>query len=221
MAPPGVRHPVKFLVHMWHQQKLPAHPRQCHHYPLQLPKPETMFLPKITSVDRMGMMFNYLSCWNSLSLSKFISSYSSKLFQPTAHFHFAKVTRRVLNMLQKGMIDAAAAREILGKLPEETSGSKDGGQKRALEKPLGHGGSSDPDSDDFDKSLDEFIQESKKQKLETLLQEQLVCLSSLSHAIMILLYIVLSRWSGNLYFELVFCSSRLLLHLALMRMTTP
>ena len=69
-------------------------------------------------------------------------------------------------MLKKGVIDQATAGSILGK-PVETSGSTGGGQKRHLEKPLENSGA---DPDDFEKCLDDLIQESKKQKLETLLQ---------------------------------------------------
>ena len=196
MGPPGVSHPVKFKVdmEMVHQQKLPAHPRQNLHYPHQLLKLETMFLPKILKWIELDLCSiishgSFLSCWNNLFIY-YINLYHPTIipsrFNPWPMPIFAKVTRRVLTMLQKGMIDAATAREILGKLPEETSGCKEGGQKRPLEKDLGHGGTSTPDSDEFERCLDELVQESKKQKLETLLQEQFVCFPP---ALLIFLYL--------------------------------
>eukprot|EP00435_Cladocopium_sp_Y103_P065453 s459_g27.t1 len=101
--------------------------------------------------------------------------------QDAAPCPFAKVSGRVLDMLQKGLLDKDTARKILGELPPEASRSEGGGgrQKRPLEEPLGPGGASEPDpDDDFEKSLDHLIQESKKQKAVQTLNADLVTLDS-------------------------------------------
>jgi len=83
----------------------------------------------------------------------------------------------VLDMLQKGQLDANTAKLLLGgKLPGSSPNMPEGlpkasDRKRPLEPTptsTDHAGGGDGDDTEFDKSLDDLLQQSRQSKLDTL-----------------------------------------------------